>query len=808
MSNFLQDLRYALRQVRKSPGFAAVAILTLALGIGANTTMFSVINGVLLQPLPYKDPSRLVLISERTARFPRLSASYQNFADWRSQSKSFEAVGAVRNFQMTLTGAGDPERMPAQMATANLFDMLGVKPSLGRAIVANDDRAGAAGVAVISDALWQRRFSSSSQVLGQAVTLDNKPYVIVGVLPPGFQVLQQKPDIMVAMEPWAATLPDDRSWHPGILTVARLKPGVSLEQARAEMSTIAKRLYVQYPQSNIATDAVVNRMQEQMVQNVRPALLTLLGAVGFVLLIACANVANLLLARATARQREMAVRSAMGASRWRIIRQLLTESIIISFIGAALGLFLAAISIRPLLGLGGANIPNADRVHVDLWVLLFTTVMALFAGIVFGIAPALHMGRADLRSSLNETDRGGVSRGARRLRGALVISEVAVTVLLLVGAGLLIRSFNRLSTVSPGFTTDHILIADIPVAASAYPPAQRMAFFDSVIERAAALPGVRSAGAASELPVSVAGSIIHFNIQGRPPKSSEEWIMANYRNVSPGYFNTLGMRLIQGRLFTDADRESAPAVVVINETMARTFFPGESPLGKHMQIGSDPDPNIPWMEVVGIVADVKQSLATDAPTEMYVPFRQGNQVLPVLGLSVVLRTEGDPLALSNALRNAVHEINPNQPLVKVRSMEQNISATIAEPRFRTFLLTVFAAIALIIASVGIYGVMAYSVTQRTREIGVRMALGSTPARIFRLVVGDGMRMALLGVVAGVVASVILNRYLASLLFQIGANDPATLAGVSALLVAVALFACYIPARRATRVQVAEVLRQD
>jgi len=808
MSNFLQDVRYALRQIRRSPGFAAVAILTLALGIGANTAMFSVINGVLLQPLPYKDPSRLVLISEHTARFPILSASYQNFADWRKQGQSFEAMGAVRNFQMTLTGAGEPERMPAQMATANIFDMLGVKPSIGRAIIGDDDRAGASGVAVISNALWKRRFGSSSQVLGQSVTLDNKPYVIVGVLPPGFQVLQQKPDIIIPMEPWAATLPDDRSWHPGILAIARLKPGVSLEQARAEMSTIAKRLYAQYRESNIATDSVVNRMQDQMVQNIRPALLTLLGAVGFVLLIACANVANLLLARATARQREMAVRSAMGASRWRIIRQLLTESVILSFIGAALGLLLAAISIRPLLGLGGASIPNADRVHVDLWVLVFTTVMALVAGIVFGIAPALHMGRADLRSSLNETDRGGVSRGARRLRGALVISEVAVTVLLLVGAGLLIRSFNRLSTVSPGFATDHILIADIPVAASAYPPAQRMAFFDSVIERAAALPGVHSAGAASVLPVSGGGSILHFNIQGRPPKNSEEWIMANYRNVSPDYFKTLGMSLVQGRFFTDADREGAPAVVIINETMARTFFHGESPLGKHMQIGSDPDPTIPWMEVVGIVADVKQTLATDAPTEMYVPFRQGNQVLPVLGLSVVLRTEGDPLALSNSLRSAVHEINPNQPLVKIRSMEQNISATIAEPRFRTLLLTVFAALALIIASVGIYGVMAYSVTQRTREIGVRMALGSTPSRIFRLVVGDGMRMAVFGVIVGVVASVILNRYLASLLFQVGANDPITLAAVSALLVAVALFACYIPARRATRVQVAEVLRQD
>jgi putative ABC transport system permease protein len=753
---------------------------------------------VLLRPLPFRDPGRLVLLTERTQALPVLSASWQNYQDWRDQSHSFEAVGAVRTTGMTLTGSGGPERLQAQMASSNIFDLLGVTPALGRPFSANDDKTG--GVALIGYALWQRRFGGDPAVVGRAVTLDNRSYTVVGVLAPRFEVLQQAPDVMVPLEPWARTLPNDRSWHPGILPIARLKPGVTLEQARADMSTLAKRLHQQYEDSNIALDANVNIMQQQLVQGVRPALLALLGAVGFVLLIACVNVANLLLARASARQREIAIRTAIGASRARVIRQLLTESVLLSLCGAALGVLVAMAAMDSLLELGSTSVAGITNIHVNVAVLGFTTALAVAAGVLFGLAPALHAGRTDLRSALSESERGAVSRGASRLRSALVVSEVGIAMLLLVGAGLLIRSFERLSRVSLGFATDHILIADLPVSANAYPkPVDRMNFFDAVVERVSTLPGVRSAGAASYLPVSGGGMILHFNIQGRPPKSPTNYIMANYRAVSASYLKTLGIPLVKGRWLQDSDRENTPAVVVINETMARTYFGNESALGKHLQIGALPDPQVPWMEVVGIVGDVKQGLAAEPPSEMYVPYRQANEVLPVTFLSVVLRTDADPALIASSVRNVVHEIDANQPVVNVRTMEENLAAAMSQPKFRTLLLSIFAGLGLLIACVGIYGVMAYSTTQRTREIGVRMALGSTPEAIFRLVLGEGLRLTVIGVLVGVAASIAATRYLSSLLFQIRSTDPLTMAAVAVLLLAAAAVACYLPARRATRV---------
>jgi putative ABC transport system permease protein len=574
MNSFLQDIRYAFRRLRANPGFTFIAVATLALGIGANTAIFTVIDAVLLRPLPYHNPGELVLLSEHTPRFPILSVSYQNFVDWRDQSHSFAAVGAVRNLGITLTGRGEPERLTTQMATANLFDLLGVQVVRGRTFLPEEDKAGAAGVTLISYALWQRRFGGAENVVGQSLTLDNKPYTVVGILGASFQVLQQSPDIVLPFEPWAHTLPDDRSWHPGILPVARLKPGITLEQARSEMGTIARRLEQQYPEFDTGTSAIVNVMQAQLVENVRPALLMILGAVGFVLLIACTNVANLLLVRATARKREIAVRTAIGASRWRIVRLALTESVLLSLTGAGLGLLLANAAVPPLLQLGATSLPATISAKIDGSVLLFTTLLAVACGLLFGLAPALHMAGLDLRSALNATERGAVSTGIMKLRGALVVSEVALAMLLLVAAGLLIRSFDRLSRVAPGFNVDHILIADLLVSPAAHPDrAERMAFFDRVLERAAALPGVRSAGAASFLPVSGSGAIIHFNIQDRPPKSPHEYVMANYRVTSPEYLKTLGLPLLNGRLMTEADRESTPSVVVINATMARTFFP-------------------------------------------------------------------------------------------------------------------------------------------------------------------------------------------------------------------------------------------
>ena len=809
MNSLLQDFRYALRRLRLTPGFTSIAIITLALGIGANSAIFTVINAVLLRALPFRDPGKLVLLSESIPQFPILSVSYLNYVDWRSQSHSFTEVSAVRNFSMTMTGTGDPERLPAQMANANLFHLLGVDPLRGRTFSADEDKFGAAGVALISNGLWQRRFGGDEKVLGQPLTLDNKPFTIIGVLPAGFQLLQQSPDVMLALEPWAKTLPDDRSWHPGIQPIARLKPGVALEQARAEMATIGKRLEQQYPEFDTNVLTLVNPMQAQLVQNIRPALLMILGAVGFVLLIACTNVANLLLARATARQREIAVRAALGASRWRVIRLVLTESLVLSVVGAGLGLLLANLAVPSLMRLGKSSLPPVGNVHVDATVLAFTTVLAVLAGFLFGLAPALHMAGLDLRSALNQSDRGQAGAGIQRLRGALVVSEVALAMFLLVGAGTLIRTFDRLSRTTPGFNVDHILIADLPVSPTAHAAApERMAFFDRLIERAASLPGVRSAGAASFLPVSGSGAVIHFNIEGRPPKSAHEYTMTNYRTVTPGYRETIGIPLLSGRWITRADVESTPFVVVINQTMAKTYFPNESPMGKHLQLGATPDKDTPWMEVVGVVGDIKQNLATEAPTEMYVPVVQGNKILPVFGMSMVLRTSNEPRSQISSLNAAVHAIDPNQPVINIRTMEENVATSVSQPRFRTLLLAILAGLALLIAAVGIYGVMSFAVAQRTREIGTRMALGSTPGEVFRLVIGNGLKLTLMGMIVGLIAGALVSHYLSSVLFKMGSVDPLSMAAVTALLVVVALIACYIPARRATRVNPLVALRYE
>src|SRR6202041_1015117 len=560
MRTLIQDLRYGMRTLRKNPGFTAIAVLTLALGIGANTAIFSVVNGVLLRPLPFRYPSRLVLIAEKSS-FPVISTSRENYLDWRDQSHSFEAMEATRSGSITLTGAGEPERLNVRMATAGLFSMLGVNAQVGRTFLAEEDRAGGTPVALLSYGLWQRRFGGSPDIIGKTINLDLQPYTVVGILPNGFQILQPA-DLYLPFMPWAKTLPDDRNWHPGIIPLARLRQGVSREQARVEMVGIAKRLEQQYPDYNTGTSADVVGLQDQIVQNSRPALLLLLGAVSFVLLIACANVANLLLARAASRGREVAIRTAMGAGRARVIRQLPPESVLLS------------LPDRP-------KAPDLSQFH------------------------------------------------------------------------------GRLG------------------------------------EPAKALPGVRSAAAASFLPVSGAGSIIHFNITGRPPKSPHEFVAAGYRTITPNYLETIGVPLLQGRFFTRADNEKSPAVVLINSTMARTFFHNENPLGKRLQLGALPDQEVPTMEIVGVVGDVRFGLGTDPQAEMYLPYRQADLLLPVFQLSVVMRTAGDPSLQTAALRSALAEIDANQPLVKVRTMEENMATTVAQPRFRTWLIGILAMLALV-----------------------------------------------------------------------------------------------------------------
>jgi putative ABC transport system permease protein len=810
LQTLLQDLRYAVRLLAKSPTFSLIAILTLALGIGANTAIFSVVNAVLLRPLAFRDPSRLVLVAEKSP-FPTISTSYENYLDWRDQSHSFESLEATRGTTITLSGAGQPERLTARMATAKLFPLLGVDAILGRTFREDEDRPGGAPVVVLSYGLWQRHFGGSRDVLGKSVNLDSNPYIIVGVMPSGFEVLQPA-DVFFPFHPWAHTLPDDRNWHPGILAIGRLTPGVTREQARTEMVGITKRLEEQYPIYNTGTRADVVFLQEQMVQNVRPALVLLLGAVSFVLLIACANVANLLLARAAAREREVAIRTSMGATRGRVIRQLLTESVLLSLAGGILGLLIAWASLGPLLKLSADTVPQAFAVGLDPYVLLFTLGVSILTGLLFGLAPALRTSKTDLRGSLNEGSRGSTAGpGHLRLRGSLIATEIALAMLLLVGAGLLLRSFSRLQEIPPGFQADHLFVADLPLSQTAYAkPEQRYDFFDRVVERVRTLPGVRSAGAASFLPVSGGGSVIHFNIAGRPPKSPHDYTAAGYRTVTPNYFETLGIPLMQGRVFTVADKEHAPAIIVINSTMARTYFPNENPLGKKIQLGAtpDPDPQDPYMEVVGVVGDVLQGLGDESKAEMYLPYRQADGVLPVFQLSIVLRTAGDPLLQAAAVRSELSQIDPNQPLVKVRTMEDNMSATVAQPRFRTWLIAIFAALAALLAAVGIYGVMSYSVTQRTSEIGIRVTLGAQPAHVFRTVVGEGFRFAIIGVTVGLISGLILTRLLQSFLYGISASDPLTFAAVTILLLTVAAAASYFPARRATRVDPIVALRYE
>jgi len=809
--SLLRDLQFSIRQLRRAKVFAAVAILTLALGIGCNTAIFSVFYSVLLRPLSFRDANRIVLVSERAKQFPILSVSWQNLRDWQTQSTSFEEFGAARVFTMALTGSDEPEQVPSEMISGNLLHLLGVNTIAGRGISPSDDQPSSSAVALLGYGLWQRKYSGSSDILGKSITLDRQSYTVIGILPKGYELLNQVPDIVVAMGPWAAKLPDDRSWHPGIFAIARLKSDVPLANARAEMSTIAHRLYEKYPNDNIALDAVVNPMHEQLVSQARPALLTLLGAVIFVLLIACGNIANLMLTRATARRRELSIRISLGASDWQIIRQLIIEGLLLSLMGAVAGVALAYALLPSLIRLAGTSLPANANVRIDIHVLLFTALLSICAGVFFGVAPAGHVRISDLRAILNESERAGVGKQARTLRNILVVSEISLALLLLMGAGLFVRSLSRLSAVSLGFSDDHILVADLQVPPPSAAPAdahRNMDFYDNTLRELHSLPGVRTVAAASTLPVSGQGAVIHFNIQGRPPRNGSEYIMANYRTISSEYFQTLRIPLLQGRWIESTDRENTQPIVVINEAMVKTYFPNENPIGKKMQIGATPDNSVPWMIIVGVVGNVKQSLVADMPTEFYVPYRQANEVLPVRTMSVVLRTEVDPRALISDLRATVHRVNPNQPVVKIRTMEDNVAQNFSQPRFRTLLLVVFAGIALLIAAVGVYGVMAYATVQRGGEMAIRMALGCSVEKIFMLVVTDGLRLTLIGIVIGTAFGLALSRWLKSLLFGVSATDALTLTGSILVVLIAGLAATLIPARRASRIEIATMMREN
>jgi putative ABC transport system permease protein len=806
MDTFWQDLRYSFRMLWKSPGFMAVAILALALGVGANTAIFSVVNAVLLRPLPYADPQRLVILWEK-APTQDTSVAYPNFQDWRDQNKSFEQIAAFRRDSFNLTSAGEPERLAARMTSASFFQTLGAKPFKGTDFPASEDRPGGQKVVILSHGFWQRRFGGDEGLVGKQLTLNNQSYTVVGITAPDFR-FGSEADIYVLLGQEEGRCFRSRGCHPGIYVIGRLKPGVSLEQGRADMDAIMAGLGQQYPQSNADRRIHIESLYDNTVQEVRPALFILLGAVGFVLLIACANVANLLLARSAVRQKEIAIRTALGASRWRIVRQLLTESVVLGLFGGALGLLLALWWTDALKSLVPGNIPRLSEAGIDVRVLGFTFLVSMLTGVVFGLIPALQASKPELNEALKEGDRG--STGSRhRVRSVLVVSEIAIALVLLIGAGLMVKSLWRLQSVGTGFETRNLLTMQLSYTVRPEEAERARSFFTQLEEKIRTTPGVEAVALSSGLPfLGASENSIWF--KGQPPTNPKDVMMTVEYLVTPDYFRTLGIELKRGRLLNEQDRAGSPLVAVIDESFAQKYFPGEDPIGKHLENGN----GMKMIEIVGIVGHVKHyGLDGEVPVDpqYYLALQQiPNEILPAIGsrLSMSVRTSGDPASLINSIRQQVLATDQNQPVYNARTMEQVIAESIASRRFSMLLLTIFAAVALLLASVGIYGVMSYSVTQRTHEIGIRMALGASRRDVLKMVVGQGMVLALIGVGCGLVASFLLTRVMSSLLFNVSATDPMTFVCISLLLGLVAFLACYLPARRATRVDPMTALRYE
>ena len=806
LADLLHDLRYAARTLLKNPAFTIIAVIALALGIGANTAIFSVVNTVLLRPLPYKDPDRLVMVWEDAAKhgYPRDTPTTANFVDWRDQNQVFEGMAAMTDASFNLTGTGDPERLQGNRVSAALFPLLGVEPQMGRVFTAAEDQPGAQRVVILSYALWQRRFGGDPSIVGKALTLNGRSYTVVGVMPMRFHypTVDDQVWVPIAFSPQATA---DRTTHY-LRVLARLKPGVTLAQAQTEMSTIATRLQQQYPQTNTDIGAVVTSLQEQLVGDIRPALLILLGAVALVLLIACANVANLLLARAAVRQKEIAVRVALGARRQRLIRQFLTESLLLSTMAGIVGLAIAYGGLILLRSFIPENIAQAREISIDFRVLGFTLLVSVATGVIFGLAPAIQAVRFNQIETLKEGGRDAATGGSsKRLRSLLVTAEVAISLVLLIGAGLLINSFLRLRNVDPGFRVDHLLTMNFVLPVPKYQDAERRsAFYKELIQRVEALAGVRSAAVTTNLPLYAGEYSITMVFEGKPePPPGQEPIIVT-RIISPEYFDTVGIPLLKGRQLTEQDTRTSPKVVVISETMARRHWPNEDAIGKRIAFGkvtTDDD----WIHVIGVVKDVRQRLTTDSKPQMYLSHQQVDFFAPE---NLVVRTDVDPRSLAAPVRNAVWQIDKDQPVSDISTMEGILADSIARQRFSMLLFAIFACVALVLASVGIYGVMSYSVAQRTHEIGIRMALGAQTGAVLKLAVWYGMKLVGIGIVIGLIAAFALTRVMSTLLFGVTATDPATFTLISLLLVCVAAIASYIPARRATKVDPLVALRYE
>jgi len=806
-----QDARYGVRLLRRSPGFTAVAVTALALGIGANTAIFSVVDGVLLRPLPFPDSGRIVAVQPlQTQPAPSAAAgSYPDFFDWRAQSRSFSAMASRRGHGVTLTSLTPAVHLRGQMVSADFFSVLQAAPALGRGFVEDDDKPGAR-VVVLSHALWQSRFGSDPSIVGRAIGLDGRDHSVIGVMPAGFQF----PVDEASADFWTSMAPDaegDRPWTSNrslhvLDVVARLKPGVSLETARAEMNGIAARLARQYPDSNRDRgQARVLPELERVVGDVRTPLLVLLAAVGCVLLIACVNVANLLLARATARHRELALRAALGAGRVRVLRQLLTESLILALAGGAAGLLLAAAGRRALLALSPDRVPRLEQIGLDPRVLVFTSGVALLTGVLFGIAPALRLSRVDLAEALKEGGRGADGGpGHNRFRGMLVVGQTATAVVLLTGAGLLLASFQRLRNVDPGFLAAGVLTFDTSLPESRYPEDRQRRFYDDLVASVRSRPDVRAASAIFPLPLGDSHVGISFEIAGRPVAPADE-PTADYRQVGPGYFETMRIPLLAGRDFTERDDAQGPPVVIVNQALARAFFPGENAVGRRIKPGVARDGEARMREIVGVVGNVRAlGLAAAASPEFYVPYAQ----LSIADMTVVARVDGETSPLAADVRRLVTSLDPGVPVFHVRTLPDYVLASLQQPRFNALLLSVFAGVALLLTGVGLYGVLAYAVAVRTREIVIRLALGARRADILAMIVRRGLSLALAGVAIGLAAALAVTRALRGLLYEIAPSDPAIFLGAAAVLATVALLASGIPAWRAARIDPMKALRSE
>jgi putative ABC transport system permease protein len=805
LEEFARDVGYGLRMMRRAPAFSAVVVLTLALGIGANTAIFSVVNAVLLRPLPFKDPERVVMVwlkGAEAAGGDRVPMSTADFLDWRAQTHTFERVAFFHSDNFNYAGGDTPEEVNGALTSADFFNVFGARPEMGRTFLPEEEKPGAARVVVLSHGFWQRRLGADPHAVGREITLDSNPYTVVGVMPAGFDFPREDDEV------WAAYQiePPTKRGNNWLRGVARLGEGVTIQQARAELNALPDpERPNQPPQGERFTVLAVN---DYLVGDVRAALLILLGAVALVLLVAAANVANLMLARSASREKEVAIRTALGASRARIVRQLLTESLLLALSGGAAGLLLAYWGVELLLALNPGQIHRLQQATLDARVLAWTAAVSLLTGLVFGLAPALQASKAGLNETLKEGGRGSTEgAGRRRVRDALVVAEMALSLMLLVGAGLLVRSFISLRGVDPGVNPAHVVTMQVPLPRTKYSEnEQRLGLYEQLLARVEGVPGVESAALASSLPPDIQTLWNPFSIEGRPPRPDSELPVGDFILVTPEYFRAMGVPILRGRAFNDADREGAPLVCVVNQTLARQFFPGEDPLGKRLKQGGTDHPQNPYMEIVGVVGDVKyEGLEAKTEPAYYLPFAQNGWG----DMSLVVRSSvTDPAALVPAVRGELRALDPELPVAGVRTADELLTRSVAQPRFRTLLLAVFSAMALVLAAIGIYGVMSYTVARRTHEIGLRMALGAEGRDVLRLVVGQGVRLTLVGVLLGLAGALLLTRVLSGLLFGVSATDPLTLVCVPLLLAFVALLACYVPARRAAKVDPLVALRYE